>query len=85
MTRDAVFAFQSYYGLPITGVVDGNVFAKVEQVYRDAVAALPANYQSAIGEPYPGRFLTEGDRGESVRIIQGYLNKIGQNVPECTL
>ncbi|MBQ4250469.1 MAG: peptidoglycan-binding protein, partial [Ruminococcus sp.] len=22
------------------------------------------------------------DRGESVRIIQGYLNKIGQNVPE---
>ena len=82
MTRDAVFAFQSYYGLPITGVVDGNVFAKVEQVYRDAVAELPANYQSAIGEPYPGRFLTEGDRGESVRIIQGYLNKIGQNVPE---
>ncbi|MBR1481903.1 MAG: peptidoglycan-binding protein [Ruminococcus sp.] len=82
MTRDAVFAFQSYYGLPVTGVVDGNVFAKIEQVYRDAVAELPANYQSAIGEPYPGRFLTEGDRGESVRIIQGYLNKIGQNVPE---
>ncbi|MBU5462101.1 peptidoglycan-binding protein [Lachnoclostridium sp. MSJ-17] len=82
MTRDAVFAFQSYYGLPVTGVVDGNVFAKVEQVYRDAVSELPANYQSAIGEPYPGRFLTEGDRGESVRIIQGYLNKIGENVPE---
>lgn len=82
MTRDAVFAFQNYYGLPVTGVVDGNVFAKIEQVYRDAVAELPANYQSAIGEPYPGRFLTEGDRGDSVRIIQGYLNKIGQSVPE---
>ena len=27
LTRDAVFAFQSYYGLPVTGVVDGNVFA----------------------------------------------------------
>ena len=46
------------------------------------VSELPANYQSAIGEPYPGKFLVEGDRGESVRIIQGYLNKIGENTPE---
>lgn len=80
LTRDAVFAFQANYGLPVTGVVDANVFNRIEQVYRNAVSELPANYQSAIGEPYPGRFLTEGDRGESVYIIQGYLNKIGQNV-----
>ncbi len=80
LTRDAVFAFQANYGLPVTGVVDANVFSRIEQVYRNAVSELPANYQSAIGEPYPGRFLTEGDRGESVYIIQGYLNKIGQNV-----
>ena len=80
LTRDAVFAFQTNYGLPVTGVVDANVFSRIEQVYRNAVSELPANYQSAIGEPYPGRFLTEGDRGESVYIIQGYLNKIGQNV-----
>ena len=82
MTRDAVFAFQNFYGLPVTGVVDANVFSRVEQVYREAVSELPANYQSAIGEPYPGRFLTEGDRGDSVYIIQGYLNTIGKNVPE---
>ena len=82
LTRDAVFAFQSFYGLPVTGVVDANVFSRVEQVYREAVSELPANYQSAIGEPYPGRFLTEGDRGDSVYIIQGYLNTIGKNVPE---
>ena len=80
LTRDAVYAFQANYGLPVTGVVDANVFSRIEQVYRNAVSELPANYQSAIGEPYPGRFLTEGDRGESVYIIQGYLNKIGQNV-----
>lgn len=80
LTRDAVFAFQANYGLPVTGVVDANVFNRIEQVYRNAVSELPANYQSAIGEPYPGRFLTEGDRGESVYIIQGYLNKIGKNV-----
>ncbi len=82
LTRDAVFSFQNTYGLPVTGVVDANVFNRVEQVYRAVVSELPANYQSAIGEPYPGRFLVEGDRGESVRIIQGYLNKIGQNVEQ---
>lgn len=81
-TRDAVFTFQSAYGLPVTGVVDANVFNRIEQVYRAVVSELPANYQSAIGEPYPGRFLVEGDRGESVRIIQGYLNRIGQNVEQ---
>lgn len=81
-TRDAVFTFQNNYGLPVTGVVDANVFNRIEQVYRAVVSELPANYQSAIGEPYPGKFLVEGDRGESVRIIQGYLNKIGLNIPE---
>ncbi len=72
LTRDAVFSFQNTYGLPVTGVVDANVFNRIEQVYNTVVSELPANYQSAIGEPYPGRFLVEGDRGESVRIIQGY-------------
>ena len=82
LTRDAVFSFQNTYRLPVTGVVDANVFNRIEQVYNMVVSELPANYQSAIGEPYPGRFLVEGDRGESVRIIQGYLNKIGQNVEQ---
>ncbi len=82
LTRDAVFSFQNTYELPVTGVVDANVFNRIEQVYNMVVSELPANYQSAIGEPYPGRFLVEGDRGESVRIIQGYLNKIGQNVEQ---
>lgn len=82
LTRDAVFSFKNTYGLPVTGVVDANVFNRIEQVYNTVVSELPANYQSAIGEPYPGRFLVEGDRGESVRIIQGYLNKIGQNVEQ---
>lgn len=80
-TRDAVFTFQSVYGLPVTGVVDANTFYTIEREYQNAVADLPANYQSAIGEPYPGRFLTLGDRGESVRIIQEYFNRIAANDP----
>ena len=81
-TRDAVFTFEKEYGLTIDGVVDANTFRAIEDAYLDAVSHLPANYQSAIGEPYPGRFLVEGDRGENVRVIQGYLNRIGEADPE---
>lgn len=81
LTRDAVFSFQKEYGLPITGVVDIGTYYTIESIYRQAVADLPANYQSAIGEPYPGRFLVEGDRGEEVRVIQEYLNRIGRSDP----
>ena len=80
--RDAVFTFESEYGLVIDGVVDSNTFNAIESAYLDAVSQLPANYQSAIGEPYPGRFIVEGDRGESVRVIQTYLNRIGRTDPE---
>lgn len=80
-TRDAVFTFQNLYGLPVTGVVDLATYYTIEGEYRNAVADLPANYQSAIGEPYPGRFLVEGDRGEEVRVIQGYLNRISRTDP----
>ena len=81
LTRDAVFTFQNEYGLPVTGEVDIGTYYTIESIYRQAVADLPANYQSAIGEPYPGRFLVEGDRGEEVRVIQQYLNRIGRTDP----
>lgn len=82
LTRDAVFTFQKEYGLPITGVVDLNTYYTIERAYKNAVADLPANYQSAIGEPYPGRFLVEGDRGEEVRVIQRYIDRIARTDPD---
>ena len=81
LTRDAVYTFQANRGLPVTGVVDANVFRAVEQAYLAAIADLPANYQSAIGEPYPGRFIVEGDRGDYVRIVQRYLNAAAAQYP----
>ena len=78
MTRDAVFTFQNAYGLPVTGEINLETYYTIERAYRETVAQLPANYQSAIGEPYPGRFLVEGDRGEEVRVIQGYLSRISR-------
>ena len=81
-TRDAVFTFQSLYGLPVDGIVGERTFREIERAYRAAVSELPANYQSAIGEPYPGRFLVLGDSGDSVRIIQRYLNVISAGDPQ---
>lgn len=81
LTRDAVFTFQNNFGLPVTGVVDANVFFEIERAYKEAVSDLPPDYRSAIGEPYPGRFIIEGDRGESVRIIQRYLNVVARGNP----
>ncbi len=81
-TQDAVFTFQNIYGLPINGIVDMVTFRQIEQVYKDAVKDLPVNYQTAIGEPFPGRFLVLGDTGEDVRLIQGYLNIIAESDPE---
>ena len=84
-TRDAVYSFQSAYGLPVDGKVDLNTFLKIDEVYRSIVSDLPANYQSAIGEPFPGKYLVEGDTGENVSIIQRYLNVISQNDPNIKL
>ena len=81
MTRDAVFSFQNAYGLPVTGEVDLTTYYRIEREYRNTVSQLPANYQSAVGEPYPGRFLVEGDRGEEVRLIQTYLSRIARTDP----
>lgn len=88
LTRDAVYSFQNRSGVPITGVVDANLFTMIEQAYRAAVSDLPPNYQSAIGDPYPGRFIVEGDRGEDVRLIQSNLNavhRINPSVPEVAV
>ena len=81
-TRDAVFTFQKLYGLKVDGIAGRQTFGEVERAYRAAVSELPANYQSAIGEPYPGRFLVFGDSGDSVRIIQRYLEIISRTDPQ---
>ena len=81
-TRDAVLTFQKLYGLTVDGIAGQRTFGEVERAYRAAVEELPANYQSAIGEPYPGRFLVPGDSGESVSIIQRYLSIISRTDPQ---
>ena len=76
-----MYTFQTLYGLTVDGIVGEETFDEIRDAYNSAVSQLPADYRSAIGEPYPGRFLVMGDSGESVRIIQQYLRRLSQVNP----
>ena len=44
-------------------------------IYRDS---LPEGYFAVTTRPYPGAPLRRGSRGEDVRVLQGWLNRIGE-------
>lgn len=81
-TVDAVERFQRFYGLPETGVVDNATWNVISRIYTETVASLPQGYQGSNAKLYPGYFLTEGMRNESVRDLQTYISLISRNINE---
>ncbi len=81
-TIAAVERFQSFYGLPVTGVVDNETWNVVTRIYTETVASLPEGYQGDNAKLYPGYFLSEGIRNQNVTDLQTYLNLIGRNIRE---
>lgn len=81
-TVQAVERFQTFYNLPVTGVVDQNTWNVISQAYIDTVSALPSGYSGENAKLYPGYFLTRGMRSEDVRDLQTYIDLIGQNINE---
>lgn len=81
-TVQAVERFQRFYGLPVTGIVDGETWNVISQSYIDTVSALPSGYSGNNAKLYPGYFLTRGMRNDDVKDLQTYLDLIGQNIPE---
>lgn len=81
-TVDAVERFQSYYGLPVTGIVDNSTWNTITRIYTETVAALPEGYQGENAKLYPGYFLSLGMRGDNIRDLQSYLSLIGRNIME---
>ena len=79
-TEAQVRAFESFYGLTPDGVVDSRTWNLIQRVYNDILANLPENYEAGAAALYPGYFLTEGMDNSDVRLLQQYLNVIGQNI-----
>lgn len=84
-TRDAVYTFQSYAGLPIDGIVGRDTWNALQDNYAQVVNNLPAQYQQYLSQIYPGRYLVVGDRGESIRQLQQNLRRIAQTDPNIPL
>ena len=79
-TREAVEAFQTYYGLEPMGVVDVPTWEKLLSVYRSTLASVPEGYFNG-RDVYFGTPLTLGDRGPYVERVQEYLNFISDTYP----
>ena len=85
---DAVYAFQSAYGLTVDGVVGRNTWNALQNVYEQTLYTLPADYQEFAREVYPGRFLVQGDTGPEVTLLQTRLNQIAARdnaIPNVTV
>lgn len=78
-TRDSVIAFQKEYGLTADGVVGSATWRALYDVYNGIVENSPTP-PSGI-EDYPGSPLNTGSSGESVKLIQNYLNALSQVFP----
>lgn len=65
MTREAVIAFQRNNGLPVDGIANAQVLDSVRRVSTGGIQQSGRNY------------LTVGDRGENVRLVQERLAQLG--------
>lgn len=77
-TRDAVYAFQDYTGLSVTGIVDRNTWNNLQLLYELLLQNLPENYRQFASEIYPGRFIVPGDSGSAVITVQENLRRIAE-------
>ncbi len=81
-TEAAVRSFQSTYGLSQDGIVGERTWRELTDVYLGLVASLPIRYTEGVTLPFPGRTLFLGSSGEDVRVLQEYLNFIGESYTE---
>ncbi len=75
-TEQAVRGFQRTYGLPDTGRIDDNTYARMFDVYNAIIISLPENQLAAPYRPYPGFIISLGFDGSYIPPLQSYLNAI---------
>ena len=75
-TEEAVRGFQRTYGIPETGIIDENTYARMFDVYNAIILSLPDSQLDPPYRPYPGFLITLGFDGSYVNSLQTYLNAI---------
>lgn len=75
-TTQAVKAFQQTYNLTADGIVGPATWRKLYEVYRDIKSGGGDGGAPETGEKYPGTVLKLGSKGDSVLLMQKYLNSI---------
>lgn len=85
-TREAVSEFQRNNGLPQTGVVDAVTYDEMYKQFIGIVNTVAAQNSEAriSASPFPGVVLRLGAQGESVSILQQYLNTISLTDPSIS-
>ncbi len=81
-TRNAVYAAQATFGLPIDGVVGEETWRAIVDAYFGIVRRIPVNYTEGNTIPFGGTVLREGSESEAVRVLQEYLDYISGYFPE---
>ncbi|MDR2940619.1 MAG: peptidoglycan-binding protein [Clostridiales bacterium] len=80
-TKNAVMAFQKQFGLTPDGLIGPNTWDMIVKVYNSVQPNAPGNPLHPV---YPGTILQRGSRGDSVRLMQKFLNELSgiyKNIP----
>ncbi len=75
-TKQMVMAFQSKYGLPITGKITYVDWKVLVEVYDKLLQSFPSEYATYVNELYPDYFLSRGMSGDDIKRFQKFLLKI---------
>ena len=81
-TRNAVYAAQAVFGLPVDGVVGEQTWNAIVDAYYGIVRRIPVSYVEGNTIPFGGEVLRQGSESEAVRVLQSYLDFIAGYFPE---
>ena len=73
-TRNSIIAFQAEKGLSQTGVTDDATWNLLYDDYLGDIRSLTPEQIGTAIIPFPGTFLQLGDTGESVTVLQNFIN-----------
>lgn len=83
-TRDAVYAFQKYAGLPVDGIVGEKTWNLLFETYLSMLESIPQSERLGGYVPFGGTLLKRGMTSPQIGILQQGLNTIASVTPTLT-